>query len=63
VLAAETVNELIDVFHWHAGGFSISLGDAPKDFFNTMFWPTVVVIALRIMEARRVGARRPVEDG
>lgn len=62
VLAAETANELIDIFHWYGGSLSFEIGDSPKDFVNTMLWPTVVTIAFRITAARRVGQQRRVED-
>ena len=53
VLAFEVLNEVLDIFHWHAGAFSFEIGDAFKDVANTMFWPTVAMIGFRIAAARR----------
>lgn len=53
VLAFELANELLDIFHWHEGAFSFEIGDAFKDVANTMFWPTVAMLAFRIVAARQ----------
>jgi hypothetical protein len=58
VLAFEGINELMDIFHWHQGAFSFEIGDAFKDLFSTMLWPTVAVLALRF---RETGVRKPKE--
>lgn len=52
LLAFELVNELIDAFHWRNGELDIDFPGALKDIGNTMFWPTVVVVAFRIYAVR-----------
>lgn len=52
-LAFELVNELMDVFHLHNGTFGFEIGDSAKDVLNTMFWPTVVLLAARWARRRR----------
>lgn len=52
VLAFEVLNEGLDIFHWHEGAFFFEIGDAFKDIAITMFWPTVVVLGVRIASRR-----------
>ena len=54
VLAFEIANELFDIFHWHNGGFSFETGDVVKDIVNTMVWPTVAMVTLRFLAARKL---------
>jgi len=58
VLAFELINEAMDIFHWHEGAFSFEVGDSFKDLVSTMFWPTVVMLGVRIA-AVRAGRARP----
>lgn len=60
VLGFELVNELMDIFHWHAGSFSFEVGDSLKDIANTMAWPTIVLVCFRVAQARK---RRAMIDG
>jgi len=53
VLGFELLNELMDIFHWHAGAFSFELGDSLKDIVNTMAWPTIALFGFRLAEARK----------
>ncbi len=53
LLAFELANELMDIFHSHAGTIGFELGDSLKDILNTMFWPSVVVIIARWQKRRR----------
>lgn len=53
VLVFELINETLDAFHWRAGVLDIDLPGALKDIGNTMLWPTVALIAFRIVERRR----------
>ncbi|MEO7221687.1 MAG: hypothetical protein ABIY37_04375, partial [Devosia sp.] len=48
VLAFELVNEAMDMFHWHGGAFSFEIGDSFKDIANTMIWPTIVTLGIRL---------------
>lgn len=52
LLAFELVNELVDAFHWRTGELDIDLPGALKDIGNTMFWPTVVLVAFRVYALR-----------
>ncbi len=61
VLGFELANELMDIFHWHAGAFSFELGDSLKDIANTMAWPTVALICFRVANAQRHRAVGRVE--
>ena len=54
VLAFEIANELFDIFHWYNGRFSFEIGDAFKDIVNTMLWPTVAMVTIRVLAARRL---------
>ncbi len=47
LLAFELANELMDTFHLHEGAFGFQMGDSLKDILNTMFWPTILLIAVR----------------
>jgi hypothetical protein len=47
LLAFELANELMDIFHLHGGAIGFEMGDSLKDILNTMFWPTVVLLAAR----------------
>jgi hypothetical protein len=47
VLAFELVNEALDLFH------EVDLSGAIVDIVNTMFWPTVALVAARIHLRRR----------
>ena len=58
VLAFELVNETLDAFHWRTGELDIDLPGAIKDIGNTMLWPTVALIAFRVIERRRSAAPR-----
>lgn len=60
VLGFELVNELMDIFHWHAGVFSFEPDDSLKDIANTMAWPTIALLGFRLVEAqkRRTAAAR-----
>lgn len=53
LLAFELVNELMDIFHIHEGVIGFEVGDSMKDVLNTMFWPTVVLIAARWQRRRQ----------
>ena len=53
VLGLELANELKDVFHFARSGVFFDLGDSPKDFINTLFWPTVLMVWFRVAEARK----------
>lgn len=61
-LALELLNELLDVFHWHAGSFSFEITDNLKDVANTMFWPTVVFLFARFAAARAAGPTAKTEE-
>lgn len=61
VLAFELLNELLDIFHWHEGAFYFEIGDAFKDVANTMFWPTLTMVAFRVAAARK-GKRDPATE-
>jgi hypothetical protein len=56
VLGFELANELMDIFHWHAGAWSFELGDSGKDLISTMLWPTVILLFARL----RLWTRGPV---
>lgn len=62
LLAFELVNELMDVFHWHGGGFSLEVGDSLKDILNTMIWPTVALLTFRVLERRRNTQAEQIEQ-
>lgn len=62
VLAFELVNELMDIFHWHGGGFSFEVGDSLKDVLNTMAWPTVALLTFRYLERRRSQAAEATQN-
>lgn len=47
LLTFELANELMDIFHLHQGTIGFEVGDSVKDILNTMFWPTVVLVAAR----------------
>ena len=53
LLAFEFANELMDIFHFHGGAIGFEVGDSLKDILNTMFWPTVVLLAARWQKRRR----------
>ena len=48
ILGLEFANELMDIFHWHAGAWSFELGDSAKDLVNTMLWPTAILLLARL---------------
>jgi hypothetical protein len=52
VLAFQLINEFIDAFHWRRGVLDIDLPGSLKDIGNTMFWPTMVLVAFRIYQHR-----------
>ena len=52
-LLFEIVNELPDVFDWHAGAVQFKVGNAFQDIVNTMLLPTVAMLVVRIPAARR----------
>ncbi|MBN9317264.1 MAG: hypothetical protein J0I99_16090 [Devosia sp.] len=56
LLAFELANELMDIFHLHKGAIGFEMGDSLKDILNTMFWPTVVLIAARWQRRRQRSA-------
>ena len=58
VLAFELVNEAMDIFHWHEGTCSFEIGDSFKDLVSTMFWPTIIMLGVRL-KALRTGSARP----
>lgn len=58
VLGFELANELMDIFHRHAGVWSFELGDSGKDLVNTMLWPTAILVLARL----RLWGRRPAGD-
>lgn len=47
VLAFEVANELMDIFHWYGGAWTIELGDSAKDIIGTMLWPTLIMLLAR----------------
>ena len=53
LLAFELVNELMDMFHLHNGTIGFEIGDSVKDVLNTMFWPTIVLLAARWIRRRK----------
>jgi hypothetical protein len=53
VLGFELANEVMDIFHWHAGTWSFQIGDSGKDLINTMLWPTVILLLARLSAAWR----------
>jgi len=53
LLTFELANELMDVFHLHQGTIGFEVGDSLKDILNTMFWPTVVLVAARWQRRRK----------
>ena len=52
LLAFQLINEVIDAFHWRQGVLDIDVAGSLKDIVNTMFWPTVVLIAFRFYQHR-----------
>lgn len=63
VLALELINEALDLaHHLRRGGIEpAGLLDSVKDIINTMLWPTVLLIALRVGGA--AGRRKADEAG
>lgn len=61
VLGLELANELMDIFHWHAGAWSFELGDSGKDLISTMVWPTAILLLARLDQwrGRRASAGEP----
>jgi len=57
LLGFEIVNEFTDIFH--EGVMRFQVGDSLKDVLNTMFWPTVVLLAARWHRSRRRAAAGP----
>lgn len=57
LLGIELANELMDIFHWHAGAWSFEPGDSGKDLINTMLWPTVLLVTARISAWGRLEGR------
>ena len=55
VLAAEAANEVLDRLHWGSWRWPDTIGDV----VNTLFWPTVICLAVRLrpMVARDVRRR------
>jgi hypothetical protein len=54
VIAAEAANEILDRLHW--GGWRWS--DTIADVVNTLFWPTVICLAVRMRPMVARDARR-----
>lgn len=50
VLAFELVNEAVDIFHH--GPSTTELGGSIKDIVNTMLWPTVLLVATKVLLRR-----------
>lgn len=44
VVAAEAANEILDRLHWGSWRWSDTIGDV----VNTLFWPTVICLAVRM---------------
>ena len=59
VLGFEVANEIMDIFHWHAGRWSFRIGDSGKDMINTMLWPTAILLLARLGLWRRPRAPAP----
>ena len=65
VLAAELANEGYDLIHQSDLGEPLRWGESLKDLWNTMLWPTVLLLAGRYTsvfqhrEARDCAAPRP----
>jgi hypothetical protein len=53
VLGFEVLNELMDIFHWHAGSWSFEIGDSGKDLIGTMLWPTILLLLARLSASWR----------
>lgn len=49
VYAAEATNEIMDYF-----AHGRVMPDTPSDVLNTVFWPTVLFIGLRLRRARKI---------
>jgi|SRR5690554_5436265 hypothetical protein len=47
LLGFELVNEALDLQHGFHGSWVWALAASAKDIVNTMFWPTLVILALR----------------
>ncbi|MBB5713381.1 hypothetical protein [Sphingomonas aerophila] len=54
VVAAEACNEILDRLHYG----SWRPADTTADVINTLFWPTVLFIGLRLRRARELDAVR-----
>ena len=50
VLAFELVNEGVDIFNH--GPSTAELGGSAKDIFNTMLWPTVILVGTYVLLRR-----------
>jgi hypothetical protein len=59
LLAFEIVNEFLDIFHVHEGVMGLDLSGSLKDVLNTMFWPTVVLVAARWHRSRKRAVAGP----
>jgi hypothetical protein len=49
VCAAEAANEMLDRLHWGSWRWE----DTALDAVNTLFWPTVLFVGLRLRRSRR----------
>ena len=49
VALAEAANELLDRLHYHSWRWA----DTAADVVNTLFWPTVLFLGLRLRQSRR----------
>lgn len=53
VLAFELLNEVLDLLHWHSGELDFSALGGLKDIFNTMLWPTIILLLARYTRVLR----------
>ncbi len=53
VVAAELANEVLDRLHYHSWRW----WDTIPDLINTLFWPTVICLAVRLRPMRPVRRR------
>lgn len=57
VLVATLINEAFDGYDWYLWTDSVNWLESTKDIINTMFWPTVAAIIIKLGQRRR-----PLDD-
>lgn len=61
VLTLETANELADFLRYQVSGWPWGPSGTIEDVIDTMLWPTVITVLIRLMPGLWSAARKPLD--